>query len=130
MDMKVVLRRIEARLAVLETTAAAISRSAVGSPDTIRNWQRRVAKGENPGASMATIEPIAEALGVPADWLVGNGPDDLEEFRQMQSERESMLRTFDAIRDPLVRTAALRTVQELAKLGAPLPAEGRPAKGD
>jgi len=69
MDMREILRRVEARLAKLGMTAAAASREATGSPDLIRNWQRAVRAGKNPGASTQTISSLAAVLRTNVPWL-------------------------------------------------------------
>lgn len=94
MDMNKILARIHARIAELGTSEAAVSEKATGSPDTIRNWRRRAEKGGKPGASTGTIQPVADALDVPLDWLLGNGPDDYEEYRGGDGDRDKLIRVY------------------------------------
>ena len=113
MEMRKILARIEARLYEMGYTAAYVSREATGSPDTIRNWRRRVAKGESPGASTATLQPIAIALKVPLDWLLGNGPEDLGDYRgTKEGKRALLIEAFDAL-DPELQSAAVRQIVAL-----------------
>jgi len=68
-DMAKVVKRIDARLAELDVSAAEISAQATDSPDTIRNWQRAVKADEKNGtqkASATTIKlnQIEKALGI------------------------------------------------------------------
>lgn len=79
MDMAKILKRIDARIAELGTSRSAISRKATGSTDTIRNWERR-SGDDSAGATMPKMQSIADQLGVPLDWLLGNGDDDLEKY--------------------------------------------------
>jgi len=112
MDMPKILARIKARLDELETTESAISKAATGSTDTIRNWRRRVKKGETPGASTLTLQPIADALNVPLDWLLGNGADDLAEYLSDGDDEVKFTRLFRRL-GPKGRAAALRQVSAL-----------------
>lgn len=73
MDLRIVVKRIEQRLEELGLDAATVSRAAspTGSPDLIRNWQRRVKRDAAPGATYRTVEPVARELGVSVEWLAG-----------------------------------------------------------
>jgi SOS-response transcriptional repressor LexA len=76
MEMKAILKRIQRRLVALEMKAAAASRLATGSPDVIRNWERGVREGKNPGASTGTLSALAGVLKTNVPWLVdGVGPE-------------------------------------------------------
>lgn len=112
MDMTKILARIQKRIADLGTTEAAISRKAKRSADTIRNWRRRVDNGESPGASHTTLQPIADALDVPLDWLLGNGPDGLEEYLGADGDRDKLLRIYGRL-SPADRARALKIVSAL-----------------
>jgi transcriptional regulator with XRE-family HTH domain len=113
MEMTKILARIEARLKDLGLTAGQVSRQATGSPDTIRNWKRRVAKGESPGASTATLQPVANALRVPLDWLLGNGPDDLQDYLgTKEGKRALLIEAFDGL-DADLQSAAVRQIVAL-----------------
>lgn len=112
MDMTKILARIQKRIADLGTSEAAISRKAKRSADTIRNWRRRVDNGEKPGASVTTLQPIAHALGVPLDWLLGNGPDSLDEYLNEGGDRDKLLRIYDRL-DAADRARALTIVSTL-----------------
>jgi transcriptional regulator with XRE-family HTH domain len=113
MDMPKILARVGARIAELGTTPATVSRRATGSPDTIRNWSRRVKRGDlEVGASIATLQLIAEELKVPLNWLLGEGEDDLTEFRGVKDDRQELLSLYDRA-DPSDRekiVAIARTV--------------------
>jgi hypothetical protein len=79
MDMAKILKRIDARIAELRTSRSAVSKKATGSTDTIRNWERR-SDDQAAGATIPKLQSVADQLGVPLDWLLGNGADDLEEY--------------------------------------------------
>jgi hypothetical protein len=75
MDMNAILERISARIDEMNaegirTSFASVSKTATGSPDTIRNWQRAVASGKRGGATTTKIGEIARALRVSPDWLL------------------------------------------------------------
>ena len=112
MDMPKILARIKARIDELETSEAAVSKASTGSTDTIRNWRRRVKKGETPGASTLTLQPIADTLNVPLDWLLGNGPDDLAEYLSDGDDEVRFMRLYRRL-GPKGKTAALRQVSAL-----------------
>jgi hypothetical protein len=97
MDIKKILDRIDAQLEAQGTTANAVSLKATGSGDTIRNWKRRAKGTANPGVTTTTLGPVAEALNVPLDWLMGNGPDDLAEYRASASKRDQAISIFDRL---------------------------------
>lgn len=65
MQMKKILERLHGQLKAKGLSAAAVSRLATGSPDTIRNWERRAKADKNPGASSVTLGAIAKVLDVP-----------------------------------------------------------------
>lgn len=115
--MKQVVERIQSRLKVLGLTEAAVSKDATGSTDTIRNWRRRLAKGQRPSATMANLQAVANRLEVPLDWMMGNGPEDLDEYLGREAERVEMLRRFDLLPDHRARQIAL------AQIGALVPPE-------
>lgn len=61
------IKRIEERLTKLKLSAAAVSRRATGSPDTIRSWMN------NPERSprVDTLAKIAAELQTTPEWLLG-----------------------------------------------------------
>ena len=63
MDMKGILERIDKRIAERDTSAAAVSKAATGSPDTIRNWQRNLKDGKDAGATLTKVAQVANVLG-------------------------------------------------------------------
>jgi hypothetical protein len=76
-----VLARIEARLAVVERSANAVSKEA-GRPDAIRNLRRAVKNGDRSGVSTATIGALAGPLRTTAAWLLeASGPEEVDEER-------------------------------------------------
>lgn len=76
MEMKAILQRIRRRLSALDMKPATASRLATGSPDLIRNWERGVREGKNPGASTNTLSALASVLGTNVPWLVdGTGQE-------------------------------------------------------
>src|SRR5690554_1556525 len=98
MDMRTVLHRIEIRRVELGETEAAISRRATGSPDTIRNWRRRLERGDsNFGASSVTLRKVATALGRSVQWLNGEGPASADEIRSSVGGRERAMRLYDSL---------------------------------
>lgn len=117
MDMAKILARIQSRIAELGTTEAAVSMKAKGSTDTIRNWRRRVDKGEKPGASLVTLQPIADTLGVPLDWLLGNGSDSIEEYLggDENAGRDELIRIYGRL-SPKDRARALKIVSALDQI--------------
>jgi len=64
MDMKAILQAIEQRLDELKLKPATVSRDATGSPDTIRNWQRAVKDGHEPGGTVKSLLAVADAVGL------------------------------------------------------------------
>jgi transcriptional regulator with XRE-family HTH domain len=112
MQMKKILDRLHGQLRVKGLSAAAVSRQATGSPDTIRNWERRAKADKNPGASSVTLGAIAEVLGVPIDWLMGYGPDDLEQFDQSASMKEQIIEVVDRL-PASMRAVALKQLSAL-----------------
>ena len=90
MDMREILARVDARQAELKWTDRKISIEAGLSDDAIRNWRRRVARGETGGANVRSLEAVAKTLGVSTEWLVsGEGAmaglpsDDLADVRRI-----------------------------------------------
>jgi phage repressor protein C with HTH and peptisase S24 domain len=77
MNMAAIVRRIEQRLEERDISAAAASKMATNSQDTIRNWQRAVAEdpSTSKGPTLVKLIPLAEVLDVPVEWLItGNKP--------------------------------------------------------
>ena len=109
MDMKAVLARIDRRLQKLGLTDAAVSRTATGSTDTIRNWRRQVNDGKNPGASTTKLIPIAAALQTNLTWLTEEIGDEesataapaIEEEPRASTEAEvlRLLKRIDKLSD-------------------------------
>jgi transcriptional regulator with XRE-family HTH domain len=118
MDMPKILARIEAELDRQNLKAATVSRRATNSSDTIRNWRRRVEAGEKPGASMDNLEAIAIDLDVPFDWLIGNGPDDLEAYRNEAGIRDRITAIVRALPSSL-QPVALKQLSALVPEQAP-----------
>jgi len=113
MDMRTVLHRIEIRRQELGVSEAALSRRATGSTDTIRNWRRRVERGdEKAGASTVTLEKVAEALGRTVQWLYGDGPESAHEIDSLVDGRERAMRLYDSLPPDLQAVAE----QQLAAL--------------
>ncbi len=53
------------------------SRRATGSTETIRNWKRAAARGEDTGASQDNLEAVAKVLQAKLLWLInGVGPEE------------------------------------------------------
>lgn len=129
MDMHKILARIDARIAEMGTNPSAVSRKATGSPDTIRNWKRRADRGEMPGASTVTLQPIADALDVPLDWLIGNGPDSLEEYLGSDGDRAKLMKIYDRL-DPRARAVALRQISALVQSEEEEPSSTPSGTGD
>lgn len=95
MEMKAVLTRIERRLKKLGLTAAAASRAATGSPDTIRNWQRSAKAGKPSGASTTTLLPLAVVLKTTQAWLVdGEGDEEGHSNDPSASLREVVVAAY------------------------------------
>lgn len=70
MDLAAILRTIDARQEELHMSDAALSKKAGFSPDLIRNWRRRIARGEShAGVNAHSLEAIASALDLPAGAL-------------------------------------------------------------
>jgi hypothetical protein len=113
MDLGKILRRIQAQLETQRRTMTEVSRKATGSTETIRNWKRRVEKAESPGASIASLSAIAEELKVPLPWLMGEGPDDLQEYLGGEKRRARLLELYDQLRDPQLQAVALKQLAAL-----------------
>ncbi|WP_127076165.1 LexA family protein [Rhodomicrobium lacus] len=71
-----VLDRINRRLKTVGISAAAASRAATGSPDTIRNIQRAVEIGRPRSITAATAEKLAKPLRTNAAWLLTGAGDE------------------------------------------------------
>jgi hypothetical protein len=112
MDLAKILARTEARITELGMTPSEVSVKATRSPDTIRNWQRRVAKGGPMGASSKSISAIADVLHVPVAWLMGDGPDSLTEYLGQDKQRADLLAIYDRL-DPALKPVALRQIAAL-----------------
>jgi hypothetical protein len=63
-DMAEILRRIDERIAALNTNDSAVSFDATGSKDTIRNWRRAVRNGRKAGANTQTLQSVGKVLGI------------------------------------------------------------------
>lgn len=64
-DIVEILRLIDERLAEMPgETDASVSRRATDSPDTIRNWRRRMKDGAKGGVSTRTLQAVGEELDV------------------------------------------------------------------
>ena len=118
MEMQKILARLHWVLNDRGLTAAGVSRQATGSPDTIRNWERRAKSVKNPGATTSTLAPVAETLGVPLDWLLGTGPDDLTAYRGEMTKRARIIEIYDRLPEPL-RDVALKQIAALAPASEP-----------
>lgn len=71
MNLKDILARIDPIRLRLGLSDAHLSEEVSGSPDLIRNWRRRLAKGEAAaGASYNSLAKIAEYLDVDERWLI------------------------------------------------------------
>lgn len=69
------IARIEARIAELGVSAAAVSKAAGAKPDLIRNWQRKVKDQGTTDAHHRHVEAVANTLGVSTAWMLyGDGP--------------------------------------------------------
>lgn len=112
MQMKKILDRLHGQLRAKGLTASAVSRQATGSPDTIRNWERRAKLDKNPGASSVTLGAIAEVLEVPIDWLMGYGADDLSKFDQDSSIKEKIIEVVERL-PASMRPVALKQLSAL-----------------
>lgn len=78
MEMKEILARIDSCKAHFGISDRQLSLSAGLSAEGIRNWRRRVANGDNPGANMRSLEAVAQVLGVSPEWLArGEGTPDI-----------------------------------------------------
>lgn len=113
MNMKEILGRVDRRLAKLDMKPAVASRLATGSPDLIRNWQRAVKDGKNPGASTSTLTKLAQVLRTNIPWLTEEiGEEETTELA-LSVAREIPLLTWvsagvlasDSVADEAVGTA-------------------------
>lgn len=64
MDMRLLLKLVNARIDELGMTEREASMRATGSADTIRNWRRRLKKGESFGATTDKVELVCRELGI------------------------------------------------------------------
>ena len=79
MDMKAILDRITYCREQMGMSERSVSIAAGMSADGVRNWRRRMEKGEEPGANLRSLEQMAQVLGVSRDWLVdGIAPDNAD----------------------------------------------------
>ena len=109
--MKDILARIDERQADLGITDRALSIAAEMSSDGVRNWRRRVKRGETVSASMANLVAVALVLDVPTEWLVeGRGQSIPDPEIRASKEGEFVRR----LRNTLVHTPGL-TLAGLAK---------------
>jgi transcriptional regulator with XRE-family HTH domain len=69
MKIEDILKRVEQRAQELGLSIAAVSRRATDSPDTIRNWDRAVRRGETFNPTTRTLQRVAQALDVSYAWL-------------------------------------------------------------
>lgn len=70
MGMPDILRRIDRRLKALGLSSTAASLAAGLSGDAIRNWRRRMARGEvDAGMSIRSLEKLAVVLKTTVHWL-------------------------------------------------------------
>ena len=71
MAMKEILERISQRSKELVISENALSQRAGLSRDGIRNWRRRVERGEEAaGATVNALAGVAAVLGVSETWLI------------------------------------------------------------
>lgn len=78
-----ILDRIDHRLEIIGLSATAASEAAGLSRDGIRNWKRRLARGEDKaGMNIRSLEQLAVILQTSVHWLqTGDGPETLEGAR-------------------------------------------------
>lgn len=77
MAMKEILERISQRSKELVISENALSQRAGLSRDGIRNWRRRVERGEEAaGATVNALAGVAAVLGVSETWLIHGIGDD------------------------------------------------------
>lgn len=70
------LDRVTKRLDEMSLKAASVSRSATGSPDTIRNIARDIRDGKDRSVTLRTAERLAAVLKTNANWLLtGQGSE-------------------------------------------------------
>lgn len=75
MNTNEVLTRIEQRMTELGVKPQTVSLTATGSPDTIRNWFRKMRKGDRFSMRQDTLEAVARALDMPIQWLTHGDED-------------------------------------------------------
>lgn len=68
MDTQKILGRIEGRISDLKTSAQAVSLKAGMSADGIRNWQRRIKRGESAASATTWLRRYAPP------WLLTGNP--------------------------------------------------------
>lgn len=130
MDMHTVLQRIEVRRVELGETEAAISRRATGSPDTIRNWRRRLESGNSKfGASSVTLEKVAAALGRSVQWLTGEGPASEGDIKALRGGRERAMRLYDSL-PPDLQAVAEKQLAALVPTAPPPSGPDHPSKDE
>ena len=78
-----VLDRIKLRLDAVGISAAAASRAATGSPDTIRNIERDLERGKHRSVTLRTAERLSAPLKTNATWLL-TGEGDPESLAPIQ----------------------------------------------
>ena len=83
-----------------------ISMDATGSPDTIRNWRRAVAAGKAAGATTSKLAQVAQALGVTAEWLMSEQPNQPDSRSETIAEIVGLLRELDPAELEMLRAAA------------------------
>jgi len=69
MKIEDILKRVEQRAQERGLSIAAVSRRATDSPDTIRNWDRAVRRGDTFNPTTRTLQRVAQALDVSYAWL-------------------------------------------------------------
>jgi len=97
MDMKQILERISLCRDSVGISERALSLAAGMSADAIRNWRRKVDKGDEPGANTRSIEMVANALGVSREWLL-TGLEDGEITRPDPQSTVARPQIFDNLR--------------------------------
>lgn len=116
MDIKALMKRIEERAAELDKSIRAVSIEATNSPDTIRNWQRKVKTGEAFSMRQASLQAVADALGVELQWLLTGSfdmlglenhsmPEETTEYKVKPNQSEAVRAIFaqTAIRAEVAR---------------------------
>lgn len=81
-----VITRIVERMAELGVKPQAVSKSATGKTDTIRNWLRKQAEGAPFSMRQDNLEAVARALGVSLAWLLTGSETGFEKVDSFQEE--------------------------------------------